>query len=348
MDLFSFPSKFFEHHAPTKPKLVWRSTFIDVESPLQAGPRSRASSEPAAFGRQRVSTEFQEERTYVSNLAEKAAALENTAFLPVKAETESKKCLLSEPCSSGGPSILRDAFACDPSTAASGGDLTDATSTSAEGDASSYLGSCCLTDVWSTLRMHARMDSVARQDPKVPDGSKSVGMDSSDGPGAVSQGSIGHPFLCGRICAYAATGQCLSGSDCDYCHLPHTAKQLHLDKRNRRIIQAMPYCARAALMLPILEQKAQENDFGPACESLLKLLAKEANFTRGCDPVPNGSSGQKGLAGVLAAMSFQDVIRHLLLGLSTPSPPSAEEIQVLLEAMRMYISRGTPRDEAQA
>mmetsp|Transcript_30785 Transcript_30785/g.67385 ORF Transcript_30785/g.67385 Transcript_30785/m.67385 type:complete len:344 (-) Transcript_30785:463-1494(-) len=342
MDTFSFPLNIFEC-APTK--LVWRSTFIDVESTLQAGPRSRASSEPATLGRQRVSTEFQDEQTYVSNLAERAASLENSAVFPVKAEVRSKKCMLSVPRRFGGIEISREAFASDQSTAASGGDLTDATSTSAEGDASSFLGSFCLTDVWSTMRVRARMDGAARHDPKDLVGSLGVGMDSADGTQSVSQGSFGHPFLCGRICAYAAAGRCLSGSDCVYCHIPHANKQLHLDKRNRGIIQAMTFSQRAALMLPILEEKAREYDFGPACESLLNLLSKEANFTRRCGPVPNKASGQKGLAGVLTAMSFQDVIRHLLLGLSMPAPSSADDIQVLLEAMRMYISSGTACDK---
>eukprot|EP00448_Togula_jolla_P011064 CAMPEP_0170617858 /NCGR_PEP_ID=MMETSP0224-20130122/26646_1 /TAXON_ID=285029 /ORGANISM="Togula jolla, Strain CCCM 725" /LENGTH=307 /DNA_ID=CAMNT_0010943787 /DNA_START=56 /DNA_END=979 /DNA_ORIENTATION=- len=170
-----------------------------------------------------------------------------------------------------------------------------------------------------------------------PDGSARTDTDSTS-DFAVSRGSFGHPHLCERVCAYAAAGLCKSGSDCSYCHITHHTKQVHLDKQNRRRLQAMSYEARAAFMLPILEQKARENDFGPACEILMTLLAKDAKLALGRDQVPCKLLGLGGLSRVMTAMSFHTVLRHLLGGLPVEAAPSTADVHLLLEAMRLHVS----------
>ncbi|CAE7231353.1 unnamed protein product, partial [Symbiodinium pilosum] len=50
-----------------------------------------------------------------------------------------------------------------------------------------------------------------------------------------SEGSNGHPELCGRPCVYFRKGdKCLNGTACGYCHLPHTA-WIRPNKRFRQV-----------------------------------------------------------------------------------------------------------------
>jgi len=292
-------------------RLVWRSTFIDVEKPPhEASPWSKSFSEPAASGGKNVSTEFKDERIYVKSLAEKAIYLLRGAVSAPSKKPETKECSITK--RNHDDRVCRHSSCSEYSTVASE-DATDAASMSAEGD--SGFG---LLDNWPNSKV--RTDSV----------------DSMDG---FSVGSFGHPHLCERVCTYAAAGRCSSGSQCSYCHIPHSAKQVHLDKRNRKVIQAMSYEERAAMMLPILEQKAREQDFGPACEILLNLLASRVNMDSGCEHVPRKNPGKCGLPRVLTAMSFQNVLRHLLCGPASQDAPSTEDVFILVQAMRGYISQ---------
>jgi len=308
-------------------KLVLRSTFIDVETPWQAEARSRSSSMPARTGGQMVSAENEDEHIYVSNLVERACRLESAAACaPTKQKLEETLKLENKPRRVGmrrrGGTISRDLFSSDHSTVASVSDLTEATSMS-EGDTS-----ITPTDLDGKAGLAEALDEA---DGSVCATSTDFHSDS------LSLGSFGHPFLCERACAYAAAGLCTSGSECRYCHIPHTTKQVHLDKRNRQMLQAMPYEARAAMMLPILEQKAHENDFGPACESLLTLLANEANLARGHQPVPSKLLAKSGLSRVMTAMSFHTVLRHLLSNLPIEAAPSTSDVHIFIEAMRAHV-----------
>mmetsp|Transcript_13291 Transcript_13291/g.29261 ORF Transcript_13291/g.29261 Transcript_13291/m.29261 type:complete len:348 (-) Transcript_13291:219-1262(-) len=318
-------------------KLLWRSTFIDVEAPLDAAPRIRSSSVPATPGHQSFSTEFKEEQIYVNRLVERASHLSSLAastqykFMESKLEnklgsTESQlKNTQGRVSTRRKGAISRDFFLSDHSTVPSLGDVSEVAEVIA-----------------------AEKESFARRDwdkgssieacaVLAPDGSARTDTDSTS-DFAVSRGSFGHPHLCERVCAYAAAGLCKSGSDCSYCHITHHTKQVHLDKQNRRRLQAMSYEARAAFMLPILEQKARENDFGPACEILMTLLAKDAKLALGRDQVPCKLLGLGGLSRVMTAMSFHTVLRHLLGGLPVEAAPSTADVHLLLEAMRLHVS----------
>lgn len=71
-----------------------------------------------------------------------------------------------------------------------------------------------------------------------------------------NEGSVGHPFLCSRPCLFVTSGSCASGNDCAFCHRSHPKRPLHLDKRNREMLDRMPDDARTALLLSLLQEKA--------------------------------------------------------------------------------------------
>jgi len=307
-------------------RLVWRSTFIDAESPTAEARWNRSISEPARLDCPDAFTDFEEEQFYVQSLADRASQLQGVcrqSNLKTEKTEEAEKTEIKEgtPVSKRrhGGNISRDAFSSGHSTVASSADIADVKCFSPEG--------LHFTDIQN-------VDAGASTDASSHDG---FGV--SEEISSMSRGSFGHPHLCERVCTFAAAGRCVSGSDCSYCHIQHTTKQLHLDKRNRRMIKAMPYAARAALMLPIMERKAKEHDFGPSCQILLTLLASEAKLAR----LHDGQGTQpatKWLSRVMTAMSFHDVLRHFLSGLPDPQAPSIAEIHILIEAMRLYVASG--------
>mmetsp|Transcript_51861 Transcript_51861/g.112441 ORF Transcript_51861/g.112441 Transcript_51861/m.112441 type:complete len:321 (+) Transcript_51861:145-1107(+) len=297
---------------PEKPiRLTLRSTFIDVEEASEANPLGRSKSEPILTSRLTVPAELQEEQRYVKSLAERARDVQSAVPLRHRREIEGKPSSFSRHKSS---SRSRDAFSSTVSTAASFRDLLEATSTS-DGD------SFTLKEMWPDVEE----DSVSQP---------SLGSEGF----VASRGSFGHPHLCERACILAVAGRCNDGSECGFCHSPHTSK-LHLDKRNRKILQAMPYSARAAWVLPIMEQTAREHDFGPACQTLLARLADEARRTSE-SAQPSKLPARKGLARVIAAMSFSEQLRHLRGGRFAPVA-NTDDVHALIEFMRCYVTRSS-------
>lgn len=87
-----------------------------------------------------------------------------------------------------------------------------------------------------------------------------------------SVGSAGHPDLCRRPCMYFAAGKCSNGAACDYCHMSHDGRTMHLDKRQRELLSKIPNEKFLALILHYLEAKANDNGFRSAANELLQLL----------------------------------------------------------------------------
>jgi len=97
----------------------------------------------------------------------------------------------------------------------------------------------------------------------------------------INPGSIGHPELCPRPCLYYPMGQCVNGSECDFCHLPHPKRPSHLDKRHREMLRQLPFNKCAALVLPVLTEKVRAVDTSPETMRLLDILSKHCY--EGCD-----------------------------------------------------------------
>lgn len=89
-------------------------------------------------------------------------------------------------------------------------------------------------------------------------------------------GSAGHPELCARRCIFHAAGHCTNGSSCGYCHYPHEARPIHLDKRHRELLRMMSAEKRLALLLPVLQRRADILGIREEAEELLTVLARRA------------------------------------------------------------------------
>eukprot|EP00928_Gymnodinium_smaydae_P083402 TRINITY_DN6663_c0_g1_i3.p1 TRINITY_DN6663_c0_g1~~TRINITY_DN6663_c0_g1_i3.p1 ORF type:complete len:592 (-),score=86.45 TRINITY_DN6663_c0_g1_i3:621-2297(-) len=72
---------------------------------------------------------------------------------------------------------------------------------------------------------------------------------------ACQSGSLGHPELCARPCVFAATGQCERGLSCDFCHMPHEKRTVHLDKKGRDALKRMTHEERVVAILPVVRTK---------------------------------------------------------------------------------------------
>jgi len=98
----------------------------------------------------------------------------------------------------------------------------------------------------------------------------------SDNAVASNPGSMGHPDLCPRPCLYYASGNCINGNLCGFCHMPHPKRPVRLDKRHREMLKRMPFEELVKFLLPILKQRCLDMSIGSDVCELLDELAEEA------------------------------------------------------------------------
>lgn len=117
----------------------------------------------------------------------------------------------------------------------------------------------------TNFRLRPRLETPFSQDLSVGWGRRgfvscarareaAVGSASSNS-GLWNDGSMGHPDLCSRPCLYFASGKCAFGDRCEFCHLPHSKRPVHLSKKHREMMQEMEPASATALILPILEER---------------------------------------------------------------------------------------------
>uniref|UniRef100_A0A7S4Q595 C3H1-type domain-containing protein n=1 Tax=Alexandrium monilatum TaxID=311494 RepID=A0A7S4Q595_9DINO len=124
------------------------------------------------------------------------------------------------------------------------------------------------------------------------------------GPPAVlvpSVGSCGHPELCSRPCLYFARGECANGSSCDFCHLEHSKRPVHPDKRNRQLLGELSFSETLSVAAPVIREKIEELGLGPRALRPLDELA--AAFAGEEEPTVPGRRRKQ----------LQDVMRSMLL-----------------------------------
>lgn len=155
---------------------------------------------------------------------------------------------------------------------------------------------------------------------------------------AQNPGSIGHPELCSRACLYFPLGKCTNGSNCAFCHMTHSKRATHLDKRHREMLRAMDFVERFALMLPILRMKLDSlergKEVGEALDELDVLV--KSREEPGAVPLPN-KRRSKETRTLQIALKFMSVRSLLTLLHHTPiSEDSPEHIAVtaLLQKVR--------------
>mmetsp|Transcript_71808 Transcript_71808/g.113841 ORF Transcript_71808/g.113841 Transcript_71808/m.113841 type:complete len:293 (+) Transcript_71808:83-961(+) len=154
-----------------------------------------------------------------------------------------------------------------------------------------------------------------------------------------SVGSIGHPDLCRRPCMYFAAGKCSNGAACDYCHMSHDGRTMHLDKRQREFLSKIPIEKFLALILHYLEAKADENGFRPAAKELLQLLRGFAHLGSE-EPIvlpelPNKMWSK--LDYMLKKMTFQSLVSLAMK--SNSGSDFADQMSDAMSRMRQSLTR---------
>jgi len=168
-------------------------------------------------------------------------------------------------------------------------------------------------------------------------------------------GSTGHPELCPRPCLYFPSGQCVNGTRCSFCHLPHPKRPAHLDKRHRAMLKEMPLSDCIALALPILKEKVQTISFNSdeAAEVVarqLDELGSSMSLPVPQLPRPRRSRETSALRTALKAMSLRSVLTTLHRAALPQSSPERAAIDALLEKLccQSFGRHGSPtRDEIQ-
>ncbi|CAJ1332041.1 unnamed protein product, partial [Effrenium voratum] len=74
-------------------------------------------------------------------------------------------------------------------------------------------------------------------------------------PQVVNEGSRGHPDICRRPCIRMARGNCEAGRACGFCHLPHTAPKIHLNKPLREYLGSLTDALRLAVLMPHFQER---------------------------------------------------------------------------------------------
>jgi len=128
-----------------------------------------------------------------------------------------------------------------------------------------------------------------------------------------NEGSKGHPFLCSRPCLFVTSGNCASGNSCAFCHRSHPKRPLHLDKRNREMLDRMPEDARTLLLLSLLQEKVEALDASPVSQKLFEALAVACGVALpGLSEARPARRRDRTLQSALATMSLRPVLSILV------------------------------------
>mmetsp|Transcript_178852 Transcript_178852/g.567541 ORF Transcript_178852/g.567541 Transcript_178852/m.567541 type:complete len:240 (+) Transcript_178852:145-864(+) len=157
-----------------------------------------------------------------------------------------------------------------------------------------------------------------------------------------SRGSVGHPELCSRTCLYFATGTCANGSDCDYCHLAHPKRSVHLDKRRRDILRSMPLQEWATLVLPIVQQRIEAVDKSPESQAMLADIAARCGIPIDSMPAATPHRSLRLLVLTLRSMSLKALLSAMQRGLSQYGQQVEDMIEALLQHLRRLASEDVP------
>eukprot|EP00438_Fugacium_kawagutii_P019608 Skav232781 [mRNA] locus=scaffold614:166928:167374:- [translate_table: standard] len=140
--------------------------------------------------------------------------------------------------------------------------------------------------------------------------------------------------MCTRPCLFFAAGQCQNKDNCDFCHLPHTRRPTHLDKRNRELLKSFTSEEKLATILPILSEKLQQYCSNPSTfQLLLQLESLSANSGAELEAMSTTSSkqtarGERSLKSALRAVTLRSLLTLLLRTL-----PKDDRVRHVVEAM---------------
>lgn len=125
-----------------------------------------------------------------------------------------------------------------------------------------------------------------------------------------SPGSVFHPDFCARPCLFFMSGNCKSGSNCNFCHELHAKRDTHFDKRNRQLLQSASMTERLGLLLPIAKYRLAVA--GPAAPlQLEEAIDAISRFIQALHRTPSQQSRKfdnHGLKSCLMSMQAKAVV----------------------------------------
>mmetsp|Transcript_75433 Transcript_75433/g.164564 ORF Transcript_75433/g.164564 Transcript_75433/m.164564 type:complete len:370 (-) Transcript_75433:181-1290(-) len=151
---------------------------------------------------------------------------------------------------------------------------------------------------------------------------------------ACNPGSLGHPELCMRPCIYFATGGCSNGESCEYCHMGHPKRPVHLDKRHREMLRGMSMKETAGLLYPVVRSKVEVFQRSAAVDELLHELAWKCGSDPTCREPVTVNRQQRMLLTTLKSMSLRSLLTTFGRVLSEVSNDGEAVIDQLLRQVR--------------
>mmetsp|Transcript_146838 Transcript_146838/g.471462 ORF Transcript_146838/g.471462 Transcript_146838/m.471462 type:complete len:477 (-) Transcript_146838:41-1471(-) len=152
----------------------------------------------------------------------------------------------------------------------------------------------------------------------------------------MNQGSLGHPELCSRPCLYFASGSCSNGRSCDYCHLPHSRRLAHLDRRHRELLRSKPLEVWAALVLPIVNRRVEGLVESPwaadAMGKLATLCRIPTESLKGAAP----HRTQRMLSLSLKSLRLRTLLAEGQRYLSEHCPEAEAAMEQLMQSLRRF------------
>eukprot|EP00929_Paragymnodinium_shiwhaense_P004648 TRINITY_DN10575_c2_g2_i1.p1 TRINITY_DN10575_c2_g2~~TRINITY_DN10575_c2_g2_i1.p1 ORF type:complete len:266 (-),score=57.80 TRINITY_DN10575_c2_g2_i1:278-1075(-) len=154
----------------------------------------------------------------------------------------------------------------------------------------------------------------------------------------VNSGSMGHPELCSRPCLYFPSGQCANGSDCDFCHMVHNKRPVHLNKRHREALKVMPVAQCLAVMVPVLRTKAQSLRLAPKFTEVLEKLELMS-----AQPNDRPTKQDAAMHDALKVMSLRSLLTTLHRMVTPANTQDRVAVEACLQSLRL--GGGTTADD---
>lgn len=155
-----------------------------------------------------------------------------------------------------------------------------------------------------------------------------------------SRGSVGHPQLCNRPCVHMLIGYCDLGPACDFCHMGHPKRPVHLDKRHRELLRDVPPQEWLVVVLPILYDKIRTFDWSAQMQALVAELSVYCSAIRK-EPMASDaeqksltSRSRRTLAAVMRSMTLKSVLSTLQHAAQAHGVPLCPFIDNLLHRLR--------------
>jgi len=299
-------------------QFVWKATFIDEFVPKPIALR-RSQSEPS-MGPSSGSSLFAGEREYVATLETKACQLKSP---------ESLKKFSHRRTTSVASAASISSTQCPPTPRRQVSNDTDSDCAPSKQVSDEPTTPGAFTSSSSDV-------SFGEESPAAP-----VAPAPSTPACGCNPGSVGHPGLCKRPCIQFARGDCAAGAECQFCHLAHSGRSPHLDKRHRELLKNLPFGKKVAVVLPIIRRQIARLGITAEAQELLAGLESVA-----CSDVSDARrppSATTSLQSSLGALSLRSLMTAICKAADTPDWLQPDALEEQLERIRSVEKAHTRR-----